>query len=104
LCGHVARCAEDSDQDGVADENSDPEGDAEDLEELAAAGPRNERLPDHGVVHAVDHHACGSCGRCYEAIIGHRAKIEYSRQTVKRPGIRLQALGGTPLVGLRAKG
>ncbi len=34
---HVARCPENPDQDGVADEHGDPEGDAEDLVQLAAA-------------------------------------------------------------------
>jgi hypothetical protein len=37
---HVARRPEDADEDGVAEEHRDAEGDAEDPEQPASAGPR----------------------------------------------------------------
>ncbi len=57
--GHVARRAEDADQDGVADDHGDTEGDAQHLEQLAPAGGSDQGGRYDSVIHCVRHRHVG---------------------------------------------
>ena len=50
---HIARCPEDADKDGIADEHRDPERDTEDLAQPASAGRRDQRGCADDVIGAI---------------------------------------------------